>query len=249
MLPISTIIIARNEAENLKLSLPKLKWCDDIVLVDDNSTDETIAIAESFGCRIFKRAFDGFGTQKQFAVAQAKHDWILNIDADEVMSDELVTEITQLDEKRNTMVGYEVPIRHVFLGKIFTRGKESKFYHLRLFNKQAGNFDDAKVHEKVRLNGPAGHLNNVILHYSYKDLGHYFEKFNRYTSIGALKLKERGKSRSLFLSVAGLPFYFIKHYFIYGNFMNGKAGFIWSYLNAWYHVVKYLKLHELNSKS
>ncbi len=248
MLPISTIIIARNEAENLKLSLPKLKWCDDIVLVDDNSTDETVKIAESFGCRIFKRSFDGFGTQKQFAVSQAKHNWILNIDADEVLSDALIEEIRQLPADNVAIAGYELPIRHVFLGKVFTHGKESKFYHLRLFNSQAGNFDDAKVHEKVRLNGPAGRLKHVILHYSYKDLDHYFEKFNRYTSIGALKLKEKGKSRSLFLSVAGLPFYFIKHYLIYGNILNGKAGFIWSYLNAWYHVVKYLKLHELNSK-
>ncbi len=247
-MPVSTIIIAKNEAANLKLSLPQLKWCSDIVLIDDNSTDETLAIAESFGCRVFKRTFDGYGIQKQFAVSKAQNQWILNIDADEVLSDELVEEIAQLNLEDNEIVGYEIPIRHVFLGKVFKYGKESRFYHLRLFNKSKGNFDDAKVHEKVHLNGKVLKLQNVILHYSYKDLEHYFEKLNRYTSIGAAKLKENGKSRNLLLTVAGMPFYFIKHYFIYGNILNGKAGFIWSYLNAWYHVVKYLKLYELNSK-
>lgn len=248
MSSISTIIIARNEAENLKLSLPRLSWCKDIILVDDNSTDDTVKIAESFGCRIFSRTFDGYGTQKQFAVSKTENNWILNIDADEVLTNKLIEEIQLLPTENNAMVGYEIPVRHVFLGKTFKYGKESKYYHLRLFDKTKGNFDDAKVHEKVRLQGKTGKLNNIILHHSYKDLDHYFEKFNRYTSIGALKLKEKGKSRNLLFTVAGLPIYFLKHYFIYGNFLNGKQGFIWSYLNAWYHVVKYLKLHELNSK-
>jgi len=245
---ISVIIIAKNEADNLQLSLPKLHWCDDIVLVNDNSTDNTVEIASQFGCKIFNRTFDGFGTQKQFAVSKAKHQWVLNIDADEVLSDELIKEILAIDFKNGLTVGYTIPIRHVFLGKVFLHGKESNFKHLRLFNKLSGNFDEAKVHEKVRINGPIRDLKNVVLHYSYKDLKHYFDKFNQYTSIGAIKLKDKGKQRSLLLSVTSFPFYFLKHYFVYRNFMNGKAGFIWSYLSAWYHVVKYLKLHELNSK-
>ncbi len=248
MLSISTIIIARNEAENLKISLPQLGWCKDIVLVDDNSTDNTVAVAEHFGCKVFKRTFDGYGTQKQFAASKAENNWILNIDADEVLSDELIEEIKQLNLEDTALAGFEIPIRHVFLNKVFLYGKESKFYHLRLFNRSAGNFNAAKVHEKVHLNGPVKQLKNVILHYSYKDLDHYFDKFNRYTSSGAIKLKEKGKSRNLFFTILGFPFYFIKHYFIYRNVLNGRAGFIWSYLNAWYHVVKYLKLHELNSK-
>lgn len=245
---ISVFIIAKNEADNLKLSLPKLYWCDDIILINDNSTDDTVAIAEHFGCKVYNRAFDGFGTQKQFAVSKTSHQWVLNIDADEVLSNELIEEILKLNLNSTNIAGYTIPIRHVFLGKVFLHGKESKFYHLRLFNKNFGNFDDAKVHEKVKLNGAVKPFENVVLHYSYKDLKHYFEKFNHYTSIGALKLKEKGKQRNLIFTFASFPFYFIKHYLIYANILNGKAGFIWSYLNALYHVVKYLKLHELNSK-
>jgi glycosyltransferase involved in cell wall biosynthesis len=245
---ISVVIITKNEEENLRKSLPKLSWCEDIIVIDDNSTDQTIAVAESFGCRVFTRTLDGFGAQKQFAVSKTKFDWVLNIDADEVMSDDLVQEIQLLDLSRPVITGYQVPVRHVFMNRIFRYGKESKFYHLRLFNKRAGNFNAATVHERVEISGKQQKLHHVILHYSYKDLEHYFRKFNHYTSIGARKLKEKGKSRPLLLCIAGFPAYFIKHYLFYGNILNGAAGFTWSYLNAWYHTVKYLKLHELNQQ-
>jgi hypothetical protein len=127
-------------------------------------------------------------------------------------------------------------------------GKESAYKHLRLFNKNFGNFDDAKVHEKVQIKDQIGNLNHVILHYSYQNLSHYFLKFNQYTDIGASKLKEKGKSRSLVFCILGFPIYFIKHYFVYGNCLNGWQGFVWSYLNAWYHTVKYLKLYALNKQ-
>ncbi|MES2618338.1 MAG: glycosyltransferase family 2 protein [Bacteroidota bacterium] len=245
-MPISVIIIAKNEAHNLKRSLPRLSWCNDIVLIDDNSTDHTIAVAESFGCKVFSRTFDGFGTQKQFAVGKAQNQWVLNIDADEVLTDEVIKEITTLNLETTTYAGYEIPIRHVFLDRVFKYGKESRFYHLRLFNQQKGNFNSALVHEKVELTGSVAKLENVVLHYSYRDLNHYFEKLNRYTSIGAEKLFQQGKSRNLVLTIGAFPIYFWKHYFVYGNVLNGKEGFIWSYLNALYHVVKYLKLGELN---
>jgi glycosyltransferase involved in cell wall biosynthesis len=242
---VSVVIITKNEEENLRKSLPKLHWCEDIVVVDDNSNDRTISVAESFGCKVFSRSFDGFGTQKQFAVSKTRFRWVLNIDADEVMSDELIEEIKQLDLE-SRMAGYEIPIRHVFMGKVFKYGKESKYYHLRLFNKDKGNFNSATVHEKVIVDGGIQKLSNMILHYSYSDLDHYFRKFNQYTSIGARKLKEKNKSRSLLLCIAAFPLYFVKHFFFYGNILNGRTGFVWSYLSAWYHTVKYLKLYELN---
>lgn len=244
---ISVIIIAKNEAENLKRSLSKLHWCDDIVLIDDCSSDQTAEIAKSFGAKVFQRAFDGFGTQKQYAVAQTMHPWVLNLDADEVMEDALIDEILSLKES-DVVSAYEIPIQHVFLGKVFKHGKESNYLHLRLFNKNKGNFNDAVVHEKVFTSGKTIYLKGRVLHYSYKNLEHYFQKFNSYTQAGAIKLKEKGKTRSLILCILSFPIYFVKHYFVYGNILNGKEGFIWSYLNAWYHTVKYLKLFEMNQK-
>lgn len=242
---ISVAIIAKNEAENLKKSLPRLHWCNDIVVIDDNSTDETAAVASLFGARVIQRAFDGFGTQKQFAVAQTKHLWVLNIDADEVLSDNLIEELKQLPDSPSCSA-YDIPVRHVFMGKAFQYGKESRFFHTRLFRKDMANFDAAPVHEKVQFSGNKCKLSHVILHYSYKDLQHYFTKLNAYSQAGALRLKAQGRSRPLLLCLAYFPVYFIKHYFAYGNILNGLPGFIWSYLNAWYHTVKYLKLLEMN---
>jgi glycosyltransferase involved in cell wall biosynthesis len=244
-LNISVVIIAKNESENLRSSLSKLDWCDDIVLVDDFSSDDTKSVAESFGATVYQRKLDDFGLQKQFAVSKAKHDWVLSIDADEVLSDNLINEIKQLNLD-SQITAYKIPRQHVFLGKIFKYGKESKMLIIRLFNKKFGNFNSSSVHEKVETTGNISNLNNSILHYSYRDLDHYFEKFNVYTSRGAQLLKTRGKNRPIFLTILLFPIYFFKHYLIYGNFLNGKEGFVWSYLSAWYHTVKYLKLNELN---
>lgn len=229
------------------MSLPRLSWCDEIIVIDDHSTDQTAAVARDFGATVHHRHFDGFGTQKRFGVSLTSNNWVLNIDADEVLSEELIREIKELQPDDET-VAFRLPVRHVFLGKAFLYGKESRYMHLRLFNKQQGNFDEAKVHEKVRVKGKTADLNNIVLHHSYRDLSHYFRKFNHYTDIGAQKLKEKNRTRSLPLCIMGFPFYFIKHYFVYGNILNGREGFVWSYLNAWYHTVKYLKLYELNKK-
>ncbi len=241
-------MIAKNEADNLKLSLPQLTWCQEIVLVVDECSDQTIEVAKSFGARVVFRPFDTFGKQKQFAVEQASNDWVLSVDADEVLSNELIQEIQKLDLKQTNIQAFEIPRMHVFLGKQFKFGKESNDFIVRLFNRNFANFNEAKVHEKVIVNGSVAALNNIILHYSYKDLNHYFSKFNIYTTQGALKLKESGKKRNLLFCFLSFPFYFIKHYFVYLNFLNSWQGFVWSYLNAWYHLVKYLKLFELNRK-
>ncbi len=246
--PISVVIIAKNEAENLKLSLPMLSWCNEIILIDDYSTDQTAAIAQSFGAKVFQNKFDGFGAQKQFGVAKTTYDWVLNLDADEVLSEGLVEELKQLIANEPNLAGYQLPIRHLFLGKAFRYGRESNFLHLRFFNKTKGNFDNAKVHEKVHVSGKIGQLKQVVLHHSYRSLEQYFSKFNHYTQIGAEKLFAAGKNRPILFCVISFPLYFIKHYFVYRNFLNGKQGFLWSYLSAWYHVVKYIKLNTLNYK-
>lgn len=241
-------MICKNEAANLRRSLPALKWCDDVVVVDSFSDDDTVKVAGESGARVVQRKFDGYGTQKRFAVGLARHDWVLNIDADEVLSDELIQELTSLPETVE-LNAYSIPRRHVFMGHIFRYGHESALHLIRLFNKTMCNFDEAPVHEKVVTKGKTGRLRSVMLHYSYRDLNHFFEKLNSYSHSGAVKLRDKGRSRPLFLCLAWTPFYFIKHYFIYLNILNGKAGLIWSVLNAWYHTAKYLKLYELNHKS
>lgn len=247
--PISVVIITYNEEDNLPRTLAKLKWCDDIVIVDSGSTDNTSNIAMEHGARFYSHLFEGYGKQKNYGFLLAKHDWILSIDADEVLTDGLIEELHKVTNYSSEISAYRIPIRNVFLEREFKYGKESNFLHLRLFKNGIGSFNEDEVHEKLQVKGQVGSLKNHILHYSYKSVPHYMEKLETYTTRGAYQMYKNGKKRGLLLIYLLAPFYFFKHYVLYGNFLNGKPGFIWSILNAKYHTVKYLKLFQLNQSN
>jgi glycosyltransferase involved in cell wall biosynthesis len=241
---ISCVIITLNEEENIRRSLTAVKWCDEIIVVDSGSTDKTLDICNEFGCKVYHKDFDGYGEQKRYAVSLAKNDWILNIDADEVVSDELRNEIENIFslEKINYN-GFALPRMLIFLGKKFKYGKESKEYYIRLFNKNFGDFSKDKVHEKVELNGEAKKLKWEFYHYSYKNIEQYFKKFNSYTTKAAKSLYGEGKKgRRPLAIVFGFPIYFFKNYFVNRNFLNGIPGFFWALFSSLYPVIKYFKL-------
>lgn len=247
---ISCVIITFNEEENIRRALNSVKWCDEIVIVDSGSKDKTIEICEEYNCRIYKKEFNGYGEQKRYVVSLAENDWILSIDADEVVSDELCDEIKNIfNDDEIKFNGFFLPRSLIFLGKHFKYGRESKEFYLRLFNKNYGNFSSDKVHEKVKLNGNTQKLNGTLHHYSYTNIEQYFNKFNSYTSNAAQVLFDEGnKGRNIVAIVLGFPVYFFKNYFIYRNFLNGMQGFLWALFSSWYPVVKYTKLWELKSR-
>jgi glycosyltransferase involved in cell wall biosynthesis len=245
---ISAVIITYNEEAIITKTLQKLWWCDEIIIIDSGSTDKTRKICEDLGCTVIYHLFEGFGEQKKYGVSKAKNDWILCIDADEVLTDELIEEIrNEISKDQLPYCGYTIPRNLVFMNKVFNHGKESNACITRLFNKKHGNWDGAVVHEKLILDGPVKRLKNKILHYSYNDYNQLLTKINLYSTLGAQKMYIKGTGKNKFLVTLAIPFNFLKYYFLDRNFLNGYRGFAWSVMNTFYHFIKYMKLSELKS--
>jgi glycosyltransferase involved in cell wall biosynthesis len=245
--PVSAVIITLNEAANIERCLASVRWCDEIIVVDSGSSDATAEIAGHRGCRVSIRPFTGYGEQKQFAVGQASHDWVLSIDADEVITPALRDELCALLEKGSEDVaGVEIPRTLVFLGREFRHGAEHASPLLRMFRRSRGGFTAAAVHESIEVNGPVTCCRAEMLHYSYVSIEQYLQKFNAYTSAAARMLHAEGRRASAAAIALAFPFGFFRQYILRGNFLNGYPGFLWAFLSAVYPVVKYAKLRELS---
>jgi glycosyltransferase involved in cell wall biosynthesis len=246
-LKISAVIITWNEEKIIRKTLSRLSWCDEIIIVDSHSTDKTVAICKEFGCDVYTRTFDGYGSQKQFAIARATNDWVLCLDADEIPTEELVQEIRSI-RPDTAYAGFSFPMNLVFLDKEFRHGKESGRYFTRLFNRQKGGVTCDRVHESFKVEGQVKKLEHTILHYSYTSIHQCIEKLNRYSALSAEIAYGKGKRKSALAVFMGLPFNFFKYYLLERNCLNGMKGFYWSVFSAYYHFMKYVKLNELNQR-
>ena len=244
---ISVFIIAYNEQNIIAKCLEKLAWVNEIVVVDSGSTDETVAICKKYGAKVIYNKFDNFGKQKQFALSQTQNEWVLSLDADEILSDELILEIKNLIFS-SAISGYNIPRTHVFLNKIFHYGSENKKPILRLFNKNKGYFQENKVHETIVVNGKIGDLKNEMLHYTVFDIATAVKKNSNYAILSGELLFEKGKRTSIFKPVIKMPVEFCRVYLFQLYFMNGYQGFVWSVISSFGSFLKYAKLFELQSK-
>ncbi|MGC9167792.1 MAG: glycosyltransferase family 2 protein [Desulfurella sp.] len=236
---IGCAIITYNEEDSIERTLKSVDFCDEIVIVDSYSTDETVDIAKKYTDKIYFNKFISYGEQKNFAIERLSTDWILSIDADEVVSPSLKTEILNAI-KNSKFDSYYIKIQLVFLNKALKFGGAQN-WHLRLFRKGL-KFSNSIVHEKV-ISKNASRLNGKILHYSYKDLSHYIEKLNKYTSISAtLNLKKNYNVHPIIRFNLEL----FKRFIIRGAFLDGYEGVLYALLSSFYQLVKYAKVKELN---
>ncbi len=242
---ISCVIITLNEEANLKRSLTSLRGiANEIIIVDSGSTDGTLKIAKSFGAKILHREFDGYGSQKKWAVEQAKYDWILSLDADEELTPKLVSEIKKFMDNPTSLSGMKLPRVTYFMGKTINfLGKPELI--VRLFRKDKGGFNTKPVHESIELQGKTSQFSSPINHHSFRDIEHYIKKANLYSSLDARNMLAEGKKpKSLLELLMRAPIRFMLLYFFRCGFLYGKAGFAWSFLLSIFPVIKYLKLQE-----
>lgn len=244
--PISVVIITFNAERTLAKTLKSVAgWADEVLLVDSGSTDNTLAIAQTFGCRVLHHRFDGFGSQKQFAINQATNNWVLLLDADETLDLALQVSIQQaITENTDSRHSFSLARSLVFMGKILYHGGEHNRPVVRLFNRQYTHMSEALVHETVVSSGPVTLLSGTLWHDSYGSLHDYIAKMNHYTSLNARQLGKKPRRQGPLDVSARFAFKFAKIYFIKGGILDGLPGFVWAFFSAVYPVLKYTKLQE-----
>lgn len=233
---IGCAIITYNEEDSLERTLKSVQFCDEIVVVDSYSTDNTVNIAKKYTDKVYFNKFINYGKQKNFAIEKLSTDWVLSIDADEVVEDSLKREI-QKAIANSSFSCYYIKIQLVFLGKPLRFGGAQN-WHLRLFKKGL-KFSESLLHEKIQSNN-ASYLKGKILHYSYKDLSDYIEKLNKYTTISA-SLKKNKKPHP----ILRFNFELFKRFILQGAFFDGYEGTLYALLSSFYQLAKYAKVKEL----
>jgi glycosyltransferase involved in cell wall biosynthesis len=245
---LSVVIICRNEAHIIGRTIAAAqKVTDDIVVVDSGSTDGTQQLITASGARLLETGWDGYGPNKNKGVALARHDWILSIDADEVIDDTLAAQLETL-VLADPAVVYNIRFR-AFLGdKMIRFGEWAGDEHIRLYHRGHVNWNDAQVHESLQI--PAGTktilLKGYIHHYTSRDLQDFAIKTVNYAVLNALKYHKMGR-RSYWLQRRVSPaFSFIYNYLLRLGFLDGEAGYTVARMNSFYTWLKYTKLQELN---
>ncbi len=239
---ISALAITYNEEEHIERFIKSLSFADEIIVVDSNSTDRTVLLAERLAVKVYKRDFDNFSSQKNFALEQASHEWILFFDLDEVISNELANEIQAKISSKTDVSAFKVKRNFYFMGKHIRFSGFQNDAVVRVFKKSDCTYGDNLVHETLEVNGKTETLINKSDHYSYKTFDAYNEKLTRYSKLQA-EMLYRKNVRPKFYHFTLRPAWRLFHqYVIKLGFLDGKEGFILAYLSAFGVFKRYLFL-------
>jgi glycosyltransferase involved in cell wall biosynthesis len=244
---LSAIIITKNEAANIADCLAGVAFCDERIVVDSGSTDDTVRIAIENGAKVTTQPWLGFGPQKNFALSLATGDWVLSLDADERISPALAAEINSAIAASKAD-GYEIPRVTRFLGRDMKQAGGSQDFVLRLFRRGAAHFTDDLVHERAVCGGPVARLTTPMQHHSVVRLEDALSRIDRYSTAGALMLIQSGRKVS-FMSGIGHGFWtFIRVYFLKRGFLDGREGFLQAVANAEGSYYRYMKAWHLSRR-
>ncbi len=244
-LPISVTVIACNEERRIGECLQSVQWADDIVVIDSGSNDQTIAIAEKHGARVIHHDWPGYGAQKQFATAQAKYDWILNLDADEFVTEKLAASIQNtFSTTPQSAAAFTCNFEHFLMGRWLRHGEAYPDPHVRLYNRKKADWNYRRIHEYIEVSGATGSLDGSIRHRTAESLTEYTDKINRYTDLQAELLLTSGRRVSFSQIFMRSLWRFLRGYIIKLGFLDGVAGLTHSMTSTLTTYLKYAKAYE-----
>jgi glycosyltransferase involved in cell wall biosynthesis len=246
--PISVVVITKNEEKNIAECLKSVYgWADEVIIVDDESTDQTASIAQNYADKIFFRRMVNEGEHRNWAYAQTKNEWVLSLDADEVVTDELKEEIERVLPTAQ-LHGFAIPRRN-YIGDYWIRyGGLYPAGQLKLFRKSKFRYEEVEVHPRVFFNGQTGHLTRDIIHKSYRDFTHFLAKLNNQTTLEARKWIKTGRKMSIGRALWRTMDRFPRTYFRKKGYKDGFIGFMVAFFASLYQIISYAKYWEMKNR-
>ena len=244
---VSAVVIAYNDEPNMRACLESLSWADELIVVDNCSTDATGLISREFTEKVYRHEFHGFGRLRNTAVSYATQDWIFSLDTDERVTPELCEEILSLLRRGPDADAYHVPQRTYFMGRWIRHGGWYPDYRQpQLFRKDRMRYREDLVHEGFDLNGRLGYLKSDVLEFPFRDISHFIKKNHRYADLMAIRMMQKGRRFRPYQLVTHPCFSFVKMYAARAGFLDGMPGLILAGLYAYYTFIKYAKFWELS---
>jgi len=245
--PLSVAIVCQDEEDRIEDCLESVSFADEIVVVDSGSTDRTLEIVQRYTDRVFHREWQGWKDQKKWAADRCVNEWVLTLDADEVVSPELKESILHvLKGPREEVDGYTFARRTYYQGRWIKHAGWYPDKKLRLYKKSRAVFAGEDPHEVIEVSGKTGHLNGDLWHYTYRDFRHHARQLERYAAVNAEAKHKKGVRFKVSDLVLRPPFTFLKTYVLKLGFLDGLPGFVISVMNGHYTFMKYARLRELD---
>ena len=244
--PCSVIIAAKDEADEIAECIASVSWAGEVIVVENDSTDDTVRVAQAAGATVFGHPFTTIGRQRNVAIERASHDWILVVDADERGTPPLGDEVRRVISNGSAASAYRVRRRNYFLGREIRHGGWERDRPVRLFRNRL-RYDERPVHEHVVTDGAVGELTEPMIHYPYASLDEYFAKLGRYSRWWAEQSYARGRRTSAWTVAFRPPARFFSMYVLRGGFLDGAAGVIVAALAAMSVAAKYARLWAIHN--
>lgn len=248
-IPLSVILLVKNEEKKIEECLKSIHgWADEIILVDDFSSDKTVEIARRYTDKIFQRGMDKYGTQANWAFAQVENEWILSLNGHETVTDELKKEIAVILPIDTEHAAFDIPIRN-YIGDYWLRyGGWYPASKVRLFRKDKFKYEEVEVHPRAFLNGKCGHLHSDIIHKGYPDIEHFVSSVNRQSTLEAIKWINSGRKMSLGRIIWRTVDRFFRRFLRKKAYKDGIYGLVISYCDSLYQILSYVKYLEMKNK-